>query len=68
MTLEEFKTMLEKHDWYYNYADSGKEYTKGRAERNQIEAALAELTTLGLREEACQIYNDIAPDDFYRIR
>lgn len=27
---------IKKHDWYYEYADDLKTWSKGRAERNQI--------------------------------
>lgn len=65
MNLQEFESLLKKHDWYYNYSDDHRYYTKGVAERNEIEAALAELTSLGFREEACRLYNELKPADFF---
>tara|TARA_S200002703_G_scaffold49208_1_gene42540 strand:+ start:204 stop:440 length:237 start_codon:yes stop_codon:yes gene_type:complete len=65
MDLDQFELLLKHHDWYYAYADDYRYYTKGRAESNAIEMAIANLTAQGLREQACQLYNELSPDDFF---
>lgn len=65
MTLDEFKSMLENHDWFFTYSDDHRYYTKGRDERNAIYDAFDFLTKQGLKQEARELYNDISPDEFY---
>lgn len=65
IVLEDLKKMLENHDWYFHMSDSGHYYSKGREERKQIEAEIQRLTVEGFRAEACALYNEIKPDDFF---
>ena len=65
MTVEEFRSLVEKHDWYYTYSDDHRYWRKGQDSWNEIQKALEELTSLGLRAEACSIYNELKPDDFF---
>lgn len=40
MTLEEFETMLSRHDFWYSYSDDHRVYTKGEAESKAIREAV----------------------------
>lgn len=49
MSIEEFKTLLKQHDWFYMYSDDPKVFRRGKAERIKIEEACsgnAELVAL----------------------
>ena len=65
MTLEKLESMLNSHDWYYDMSDDHRYYVRGRAQRNEIEQAIATLTVQGFREEACALYNEAKPDEFF---
>lgn len=65
MTLDEFKSMLENHDWFFTYSDDHRYYTRGRDQRAAIEKAYDKLSEQGLEQEAKELYNDISPDEFY---
>lgn len=40
MTEEQFKEMLKKHDFWFSMSDDHRVYTRGRAEREEINNAL----------------------------
>jgi len=63
--LEDLKEMLENHDWYYHMSDSMHYYRKGMAERDRIESEIERLTADGFRAEACALYNEMKPSDFF---
>ena len=63
--LEDLKEMLKNHDWYFHMSDSGYYYRKGRIERERIEAEIERLTADGFRAEACALYNEMKPSDFF---
>ena len=65
MTLEKLESMLNSHDWFYDMSDDRRYFVRGRAQRNEIEIAIATLTDQGLREEACALYNETKPDGFF---
>jgi hypothetical protein len=46
-------------------SDDHRYYVRGRAQRNEIEQAIATLTVQGFREEACALYNEAKPDEFF---
>ena len=64
ITLESFAEMLKNHDWFFNYSDDHRYYTKGREQRTAIDNAFKELTDQGFREEARDLYNSLSPDEF----
>lgn len=36
MNLKEYKTRLDKHDWYYMMSDDRRAYEAGQAEENEL--------------------------------
>jgi hypothetical protein len=36
MTIQEYITALQRHDWYYNYSDSGEVYQRGEREASML--------------------------------
>jgi len=65
MTLQKLETMLNSHDWFYDFRDDHRAYTRGRGQRNEIEQAIATLTVQGFRKEAVSLYNETKPDGFF---
>ena len=63
--LEDLKEMLATHDWYFHHTDDHRYFTKGRVERERIEAEIERLTAEGFRAEACALYNEMKPADFF---
>ena len=63
--LLDLKEMLESHDWYYTYSDDQRYYKRGMVERERIEAEIERLTAEGFRAEACALYNELKPADFF---
>jgi len=63
--LLDLKEMLESHDWYYTYSDDQRYYKRGMVERERIEAEIERLTKEGFRPEACALYNELKPADFF---
>jgi len=39
MNLQEFDTLLARHDWYYNYSDDHRVWHRGEASVQQINSA-----------------------------
>ena len=44
--LEQYYKDLEKHDWYYNYSDDHRAWTKGLNESKRLQAICQEDDTL----------------------
>ena len=65
MQLTELEEMLKSHDWYYSYSDDQRYYKRGMVERERIEAEIERLTAEGFRAEACALYNELKPADFF---
>jgi hypothetical protein len=65
MTLEKLETMLNSHDWFYDFSDDHRAWERGRSQRVEIEEAIATLTVQGFRKEAVSLYNETKPDGFY---
>ena len=65
MQLTELKEMLNSHDWYYSYSDDQRYYKRGMVERERIEAEIERLSAKGFRAEACALYNELKPADFF---
>lgn len=59
VTLEKFITMLQTHDWYYNYTDDGKVWRAGKNDEDEIHRIIRER---GTKYE--QAYNQYKPVDF----
>jgi hypothetical protein len=53
MTIEEFKTLVCRHDLTYEYSDDGSVWRRGREQRAKIEAAAKNFP----REEVVKIWN-----------
>lgn len=41
ITLEDFKKMLSRHDWFYNFSDDHRVYTAGLDAENRINRIIA---------------------------
>jgi len=63
--LDDLKQMLENHDWFYAYADDARYYKRGMVERERINAEIERLTVEGFRTEACALYNEMKPSEFF---
>ena len=63
--LEDLKEMLATHDWFYYMSDDHRYFVKGKVERERIMAEIERLTAEGFRAEACALYNEMKPDDFF---
>lgn len=53
-SLEELWSLLEAHDWYYNYSDDHRYYVKGSNERKVLQSMVQENGTL------LRLYEDYA--------
>jgi len=42
MDASEFFKLLEKHDWFYQYSDDHRAWTKGRDEAGRLQAIIQE--------------------------
>jgi len=42
MDASEFFSLLEKHDWYYNYSDDHRAWEKGKNESHRLQAIIQE--------------------------
>ena len=52
------KTLLEKHDWTYNYSDDHRAWVKGKEEADEIRRQRDICCGLGLGTEADEMYNE----------
>lgn len=41
MTIEEFRKLLDAHDWYYDFSDDGNVMRRGRAAEDRLKAIAA---------------------------
>lgn len=39
MTLDEYKALLKRHDWFYEFSDDHREWKRGNEQRKTLEAA-----------------------------
>lgn len=60
-TLQQYEQALRSHDWYYDYSDDHRYYTKGRDEWAAISRMRKELKEAGLDAEAQALYDQIQP-------
>ena len=54
--LLQLKTLLQKHDWTYNYSDDHRYWVKGNKEADEIRRQMDVCCGLGLTEEASELY------------
>lgn len=60
MTLEQYINALKWHDWSFEFSDDSTSYDRGRAVRQQINAAQPAL------DPEFKLWNQYAPHDFKR--
>jgi len=65
MTLEMFKSLLNRHDWFFNYSDDHNVWVKGNNQSKEIDRAYKMLTAQGLEVEAREMFNELSPDGFH---
>lgn len=41
--IDQIKSLMQKHDWYFEYSDDQKEWRKGSAEKAEIIALLRKI-------------------------
>ena len=60
-SLEALEIKCRTHDWFYNYSDDHKKWSKGYDNKREIYSILEEHD---YSEQAVCIFNTYAPDDF----
>lgn len=63
VSLEALENKCKVHDWYYNYSDDHRVWSRGFDRYRQINAL---LDGLGHSREAIEVYNKYAPEQFKR--
>lgn len=58
--LNEFRTMLNEHDWYYMMSDDYRVRVSGGQSETQIYRKAKEIVELGGREQAVEIWKELA--------
>ena len=56
--LKKLDDMLACHDWYYDYSDDGRVWSKGSLEAAEIAKEMSRLAEIGLEAEARELYNE----------
>lgn len=62
-SLEALENKCRTHDWYYNYSDDHRKWSRGFDQYREINAILEKLSH---SREALEIYNKHAPERFKR--
>jgi len=62
--LDQLRSMLGGHDWYYERADDSRYYYAGRDEASKIRSMMDKLTKMGAGEEAQAMYDEFAKRAF----
>ena len=52
------KTLLEQHDWTYNYSDDHRAWVKGKEQSDEIRRQMDICCGLGLSAEANELYEE----------
>jgi hypothetical protein len=65
MTLHEYRELLRTHDWFFNYADDHRAWSKGNDERKVLNNAYDQLSAEGFEVEARELFNAMSPDEFH---
>lgn len=60
-TLKEFSEACRTHDWYYEYSDDHRVWTRGKNERASINQLYKILDENGLKEKADEIRSKYSP-------
>lgn len=60
--VEEYKSLLSRHDWYYDYSDDHSVWTRGSNERKELNNMQNAI------DSDYKIWNEYAPDMFKRIK
>ncbi len=55
--LTTLESLLKTHDWYYQYSDDHRVWTKGRERADEIQRQLSICCGLGLDAIAQELYN-----------
>jgi hypothetical protein len=63
VSLEALENKCRTHDWYYNYSDDNRVWSRGFDNYREINAILEKL---GHSREAIEIHNTYAPERFKR--
>ena len=61
-TLDCLRQLCEAHDWYYNFSDDHRVYTKGNVEIKTIREAMIYLQETGQGRQAKAIYENWKPE------
>ena len=59
--LKALGLLLAYHDWYFDYSDDYSAWTRGRREREAINAEAKRLKDMGLTDEVNQLMAKYAP-------
>lgn len=60
--MDEYKSLLSRHDWYYDYSDDHSVWTRGSNERKQLNSMQDAI------DSDYKIWNEYAPDMYKRVR
>lgn len=60
-TLKEFSEACRTHDWYYDYSDDHRVWTRGKEQRGNINRLYKILEDNGLKEKADEIKAEHCP-------
>ena len=63
VSLEGLENKCRKHEWYYNYSDDNRKWSRGFDTYREINAILEKL---GHSREAIEVHNKYAPERFKR--
>lgn len=55
--LDDFKTKLKSHDWYYMMSDDNRAYSKGSDEESGLKKVAKQLADMGYGKDAADLYN-----------
>ena len=55
-----YRSLLQDHDWYYEYSDDHNIYTRGETERSDLRRMQEKI------DEDFSIWNEYAPKEFKR--
>ena len=61
--LEYLENILSKHDWFYDYSDDHRAWSKGRDQADELRRQVDICCGLGLSAEAQELINTYNPFD-----
>lgn len=61
--LKKLKTLLKRHDWYFDYSDDGRVWREGKRQKDEIDALVKQCGDEGaaLFKDACPWLSDKGP-------